>query len=174
MPMTTPVVYWFRSDLRLDDLPGLAAAIANRTPVLPVYILDDKSPGTWRTGYPFGVNLAHGYPRFNPGEYTAADVLARREADAALIVAADPMANFTQAARDHLATIPYIALDPHETPTTRGATVAFAVATYGINSPGTVYRMDSVPIPLRPAFESPLPSDLAILEGIEKQVRAED
>ena len=32
----------------------------------------------WRTGYPFGVNLGRGYPRFNPGEYTASDILARR------------------------------------------------------------------------------------------------
>ncbi len=126
----------------------------------------------WRTGYPFGVNLARGFPRFNPGEYTAADVLARREADAALIVASDPLANFSQPAREHLASIPFVALDPKETPTTRQATVAFAVATYGINVPGTVYRMDDVPIPLRPAFESPHPSDLEVLQGIEKRVRA--
>ena len=39
---------------------------------------------SWRTGYPFAVNLGRGYPRFNPGEYTASDVLARREADSAL------------------------------------------------------------------------------------------
>ena len=102
---------------------------------------------TWRTGYPFGVNLGRGYPRFNPGEYTASDVLARREADAALIIACDPMANFSQPAREHLAKIPYVALDPKETPTTRQAAVAFTVATYGINVPGTVYRMDDVPIP---------------------------
>jgi formylmethanofuran dehydrogenase subunit B len=126
---------------------------------------------SWRTGYPFGVNLARGYPRFNPGEYTAADVLARREADAALIIASDPMANFSQPAREHLASIPYVALDPKETPTTRNAAVAFTVATYGINVPGTVYRMDDVPIPLRPAFESPFPSDLEILSGIERRVR---
>ena len=75
----------------------------------------------WRTGYPFGVNLSRGYPRFNPGEYTTADTLARGEADAAMIVASDPMANFSQPAREHLAAIPYIALDPKETPTTRGA-----------------------------------------------------
>jgi formylmethanofuran dehydrogenase subunit B len=49
--------------------------------------------------------------------------------------------------------------------------VAFTVAAYGINVPGTVYRMDDVPIPLRPAFESPHPSDLSILTGIEKRVR---
>jgi len=126
---------------------------------------------SWRTGYPFGVNLGRGYPRFNPGEYTAADVLARREADAAMIIASDPMANFSQPAREHLASIPYVAFDPKETPTTRHATVAFTVATYGINVPGTVYRMDDVPIPLRPAFKSPHPSDLEILQALERRVR---
>jgi len=126
---------------------------------------------TWRTGYPFGVNLGRGYPRFNPGEYTASDVLARGEADAALIVASDPMANFSEPAREHLKRIPYIAMDPKETPTTRHAAVAFTVAAYGINVPGTVYRMDDVPIMLRPAFESPHPSDHLILKGIERRVR---
>ena len=126
---------------------------------------------TWRTGYPFGVNMARGYPRFNPGEYTASDVLARGEADAALILASDPMSNFSQPAREHMSTIPYVALDPKETPTTRGATVAFTVATYGINVGGTVYRMDDVPIPLRPAFPSPHPSDYDVLKRIENRVR---
>ncbi|MEC8571611.1 MAG: formylmethanofuran dehydrogenase subunit B, partial [Planctomycetota bacterium] len=126
---------------------------------------------TWRTGYPFGVNLGRGYPRFNPGEYTASDVLARGEADAAMIIASDPAANFSQPARNHLAKIPYIALDPKETPTTRGAAVAFSVATYGINVPGTAYRMDDVPISLRTAFDSPHPSDYEILKGIEKRIR---
>ncbi|MGV3608325.1 MAG: formylmethanofuran dehydrogenase subunit B [Planctomycetaceae bacterium] len=126
---------------------------------------------TWRTGYPFGVNLGRGYPRFNPGEYTASDVLARGEADAAMIIASDPMANFSQPAREHLKKIPYIAFDPKETPTTRHATVAFNVATYGINVPGTVYRMDDVPIPLRPAFDSPLPSDFDVLTALEKRVK---
>lgn len=126
---------------------------------------------TWQTGYPFGVNLGRGYPRFNPGEYTASDVLARKEADAAMIIASDPMANFSQPAREHLASIPYISFDPKETPTTRAATVVFHVATYGINVPGTVYRMDDVPIPLRPAFDSPLPSDYEILTKLEKRVR---
>ncbi len=126
---------------------------------------------SWRTGYPFGVNMSRGYPRFNPGEYTTADTLARGEADAAMIIASDPMANFSQAAREHLASIPYIALDPKETPTTRAAAVAFTTATYGINVPGTVYRMDDVPIPLRPAFDAPHPSDLDVLRGIERRVR---
>jgi len=126
---------------------------------------------TWRTGYPFAVNMARGYPRFNPGEYTTADTLGRGEADAAMIIASDPMSNFSQAAREHLARIPSIVLDPKDTPTTRAATVVFHTATYGINTAGTVYRMDDVPIPLRPAFDSPFPSDEEVLRGIERRVK---
>jgi formylmethanofuran dehydrogenase subunit B len=126
----------------------------------------------WRTGYQFGVNHARGFPRFNPGEYTTADTLARGEADCAMMIACDPMANFSQPARDHMAKIPLITLDTKETPTTRAATVAFTVATYGINTGGTVYRMDDVPIPLRPAFESPHPSDFDVLTAIEERVKA--
>jgi formylmethanofuran dehydrogenase subunit B len=126
---------------------------------------------SWQTGYPFGVSLGRGYPRFNPGEFTTADTLARGEADAALIIASDPMGNFSQPAREHLAKIPYVALDPKETPTTRGAAVAFTTAIYGINVAGTVYRMDDVPIPLRPAFDSPYPSDETILKAVEKRIR---
>ena len=56
---------------------------------------------SWRTGYPFGVNHSRGYPRFNPGEYTTSDTLANREADCGMTIACDPMANFSQPAREH-------------------------------------------------------------------------
>ena len=125
----------------------------------------------WRTGYPFGVNHARGYPRFNPGEYTTTDVLANKEADAIMTIACDPMANFSQPSREHMAATPLIALDTKITPTTKAATVAFSVATYGINTGGTVYRMDDVPIPLRPSCESPHPSDFEVLTQIEKRVK---
>ena len=127
---------------------------------------------SWSTGYPFGVNLGRGYPRFNPGEFTTSDLLARGEADAALIVASDPMSNFSQPARDHLAKIPSVVLDPKLSETAKVATVAFTTATYGINVPGTVYRMDDVAIPLRPAFESPYKSDYEVLKAIETRIRA--
>ena len=126
---------------------------------------------SWTTGYPFGVNLSRGYPRFNPGEYTTSDTLARGEADAALIIASDPMGNFSQPARERLRSIPFIALDPKDTSTTRAATVAFTTATYGINVPGTVYRMDDVPIYLRPAFPSAHPSDFDVLSAIARRVQ---
>ena len=127
---------------------------------------------SWSTGYPFGVNLNRGYPRFNPGEFTTSDTLARQEADAAMIIASDPMSNFSQPARDHLRSIPSIVLDPKLSETAKVATVAFTTSVYGINTAGTVYRMDDVPLYLRPAFESPYPSDFEVLKAIEKRVKA--
>jgi formylmethanofuran dehydrogenase subunit B len=126
---------------------------------------------SWSTGYPFGVNLNRGYPRFNPGEFTTSDTLARKEADAAMIIASDPMSNFSQPARDHLRSIPSIVLDPKLSETAKVATVAFTTSVYGINTAGTVYRMDDVPLYLRPAFESPYPSDFEVLKAIEKRVK---
>ncbi|MFQ5889782.1 MAG: formylmethanofuran dehydrogenase subunit B [Gemmatimonadota bacterium] len=126
---------------------------------------------SWQTGFPFGVNFSRGYPRFNPGEFTTVDLLARREADAALIVASDPASNFPKAAIEHLRRIPVICLDPKLTLTSQLARVAFTTATYGINVAGTVYRMDDVPITLRPAFDSPYPSDEQILTAIRHRVR---
>jgi formylmethanofuran dehydrogenase subunit D len=76
-----------------------------------------------------------------------------------------------QPAREYLAKIPYIALDPKETATVKHATVAFTTATYGINTAGTVYRMDDVPIPPRPAFESPYPPDEKVLRAVERRIR---
>jgi formylmethanofuran dehydrogenase subunit B len=125
---------------------------------------------SWQTGFPFGVNFARGYPRFSPGEFTTVDLLTRGEADAALVIAADPASNFPRQATERLKQIPVIVLDPKETVTSRLARVAFTTSTYGINTSGTVYRMDDVPITLRPAFESPFPSDEEILSAIKARL----
>jgi len=45
-----PIIVWFRQDLRLSDNPALNAAVNSGQPVLPIYILDDKTPGEWRMG----------------------------------------------------------------------------------------------------------------------------
>jgi formylmethanofuran dehydrogenase subunit B len=125
---------------------------------------------TWQTGYPFGVNFNLGYPRFNPGEFTAVDSLARDGADAAMIIASDPGSNFPKAAVDQMKRIPVISLDTRKSVTSELAHVVFATSTWGINTAGTAYRMDDIPITLRPAFESPYPSDETILKAIKKRV----
>lgn len=38
---------------------------------------------TWRTGFPYAVDFSRGYPKYNPGETSVIDVLARMEIDAA-------------------------------------------------------------------------------------------
>ncbi len=126
----------------------------------------------WQTGYPFGVNFSRGYPRFNPGEFTTVDVLSRGDADAALFLATDPASNFPKGAIEHMRRIPVISLDTKRTLTSELAHVAFATSTYGINTGGTVYRMDDVPITLRPAFESPFPSDEEVLRRIRTRLAA--
>lgn len=126
---------------------------------------------TWQTGYPFAVSLARGYPRFGPRDYAAADLLRRGEADAALIIAADPKSQFGTAAREHLARIPTIVVDFGDTATLQTATVAFRTATYGIHTSGTVYRSDGVAIPLRSALLSPRPSDEEVLKKILHRLR---
>ena len=37
----SPIIWWVRRDLRLDDNPGLAAAAATGRPVIPVFLLDE-------------------------------------------------------------------------------------------------------------------------------------
>lgn len=127
----------------------------------------------WQTGYPFCVNLSRGYPRYNPGEYNTSVQLARGEADAALIVGNDPMPDFSPAAREHLRRIPYISLSADETEISREAAVSFSTAKFGLETGGTVYRMDEVPLALRPVIQSPYPSDADILRQLELLVRSE-
>ncbi len=125
---------------------------------------------SWQTGFPFGVNFNRGYPRFNPGEYTTSDLLGRGEADALCVIASDPASNFSAKAIEHIKSIPVITLDPKPTVTSSLARVAFTTATYGINVPGTVYRMDNVALSLRPAFDSPFPSDQMVLKAIKDRI----
>jgi formylmethanofuran dehydrogenase subunit B len=126
----------------------------------------------WTTGYPFGVNLSRGYPRFNPGEFSTVDLLVRGDTDAALILGADPGATMPQPAIEHLTRIPTIVLDPKQTHTSRLARVHITTAATGISAPGTVYRMDEVPLPLRPALRSPYPTDEEVVRRIRQAVAA--
>ncbi len=107
----------------------------------------------WQTGYPFGITFNRGYPRYNPGEFSTVDVLVRGDTDCAFIIGADPGATMPQPAIDHLARIPTIVLDPHVTHTSRLAKVHITTAPAGIAAPGTGYRMDEIPLPLKPAIE---------------------
>lgn len=128
---------------------------------------------TWQTGYPYAVDFSLGYPRYNPGETSAVDVLLRGDSDAALVVASDPVANFPRKAVEHLVRNPLVVVDPHMNATAQMADVVIPSAFVGIEASGTAYRMDHVPLPLKKVVEPPrgiLP-DEEILRRILTEIR---
>ena len=120
----------------------------------------------WQTGYPFSVNLGRGYPRYNPGEFSANGLLERGEVDLCLLVGGEAVPKMSPAARRHLETIPTILLDYPTVPVHLEPQVQFTTAVYGVHLPGVVYRMDEVPIPLRQILPASYPSDAEVLQRI--------
>lgn len=127
---------------------------------------------TWQTGYPFAVNMSRGYPRYNPGEFSVADLLGRKEIDAAMIIAADAVGHLPGKTSEYLQSIPLIAIDPKESDTTKAAAVVIPVAQAGVAAGGMSYRMDHIPLKMKKVVDSPYPTDREVLERIIARVVA--
>lgn len=127
----------------------------------------------WQSGYPYGVDFSLGYPRYNPGETTCMDVLLRDELDASLVIASDPGANFPKNAVQNMVKHPLIVIDPHMNATAMLGDIVFPAAFVGIETEGTAYRMDHVPLPLKKVVEPPkgVFSDEEILKKILAEVK---
>jgi len=117
----------------------------------------------WQTGFPAAVSFARGHPREGPG---AAALLERGDVDAALVVAADPLVQLPAAAADRLRGLPLVVVDARGTATSRAARIAFAAAADGIEVPGTLHRMDGVPVPLRAPLAAERPGIEDVLAAI--------
>jgi len=145
--------------MNIDAAVGLVADLNHHTkfvltPMRGHYNVAGANTVTaWQTGYPYAVDFGRGYPRYNPGEYTSVDLLARGETDAAIIIASDPAAHFPADAARYLTRIPVITLDQKVNMTTMVSKVVIPVATAGVEAEGTAYRMDGVPIRLRKVVE---------------------
>jgi formylmethanofuran dehydrogenase subunit B len=165
-------------DVNVSELFTLAAELNqySRFSVIPMRGHGNVAGGdqvmAWQTGYPFAVSFGKGYPRYGPGEFTTVDVLARGEADAALIIASDPAAHLPRAAAQHLERIPTIVMDPMPTLTGKAAHVVLPTACYGLDAAGTAYRMDAVPLRLRPVLPRQRPTDEEVLDRIIEAVQA--
>jgi len=48
--MNSPVIVWFRLDLRLADNPAFSAAIESGCPIIPLYIWSPEEGGKWTPG----------------------------------------------------------------------------------------------------------------------------
>jgi formylmethanofuran dehydrogenase subunit B len=160
--------------MNIDAAVGLVSELNRKTkfaltPMRGHYnVAGANTVTTWQTGYPYAVDFSTGYPRYNPGEFTAIDMLSREEPDAALIIASDPGSTFPKDAAQHFGKIPVITLDQKMTPTTMLSEVVIPVATAGIEAEGTAYRMDGVPLKLHKIVEpqNGVHSDREVLEMI--------
>lgn len=124
----------------------------------------------WQTGYPFSVNLARGYPRYNPGEYSAQNLLENGEVDACLLVGSEGASKFNAAARQKLSQLPTIALDYPTLPSFGVPTVRFTTGVYGLHLPGMAYRMDEVPLSLHSCLPSRYPGDHDVLGALSGRI----
>ena len=126
---------------------------------------------TWQTGYPFGVNFAAGYPRYNPGEFTAPELLSKCEIDAVLILGSETISDLPPDAQAALRELPRIVIGGARPTMELGrGTLFFPTAVYGIHRPGTAYRMDEVAIPLKVLLPSDGPSDADVLLEIHRRL----
>ena len=110
---------------------------------------------SYEMGFPYGVDFCRGYPRYMIGETTTIDLLNRKEADLFMVIAADPGAHFPAGANMHLVDIPVIEIDIHWGPTTELADIVLPGTFVGVETEGTSYRMDSVPIHMKNAIDPP-------------------
>ena len=126
----------------------------------------------WRTGYPFGVNHARGYPRFNPGEYTTSDTLARGEADCGdddrlrpdgQLLAAGPRASGVDPVHRarHQGNAHHAGRRRSPSPSRPTASTRAARSTAWTTCRSRCGR----------PFDSPHPSDFDVLTGIEERVK---
>lgn len=95
---------------------------------------------TWQTGYPFAVHLGRGYPRYGPGEWTGEALLARGDADAALLVGVAD-GDLPPEVVQRLRGIPVVCVGT----SVPDADVLLPAAAFS-QTPGSVYRMDGIPL----------------------------
>ncbi|HEU4524873.1 MAG TPA: hypothetical protein VFR62_07610 [Gemmatimonadales bacterium] len=101
---------------------------------------------TWQTGYPMRVTLRDGHPRYR-ADRSGVDRLRSGSADAVLVAGAAASLGALP-----LESVPGVVIGPGAS-AVAGARVAIDTGVAGIHEPGTGYRLDDVPLPLRPVLE---------------------
>jgi formylmethanofuran dehydrogenase subunit B len=109
----------------------------------------------WQFGFPYSVDLTRGFARYNPGDTSSIDLLARQEIDAVMVIGSDPGAHFPFKCVKEISKLPSVCIDPHLTPTSGVSKLHVPVAFAGVEVGGNAYRMDNVPIDMRKVVEPP-------------------
>ena len=100
---------------------------------------------TWQTGYPMAVDFASGFPRYTPDVRGLDHV-----EDAATVLVVGSAADLSSEIAASLGRVPTVAIGPRASEASFATRVAIDTGVAGIHEGGTAYRMDDVPLPLRP------------------------
>jgi formylmethanofuran dehydrogenase subunit B len=146
-----------RNPLRAEALIALAQALNSTTRCSLCSLRAGRNQVgaeavlTWQTGYPIGVEYSRGYPRYLPGERGLSRLL--RGAYTTVLIAGSPL--FEPAAQDALAGRRTVVIGPRASEAPFRSTIAIDTGVAGIHEGGIAYRMDEVPLTLRPPLPGP-------------------
>jgi formylmethanofuran dehydrogenase subunit B len=163
-----------RNPLRTEALLGLAEALNGPTRAALCSLraggnrVGAEAVLTSQTGYPLAVDYSRGYPRYiSTGRGIG---LLRDGAFQTALLVGSP--SFDQPTGRALAAATTVLVGPRATQAGFRATVAIDTGMAGVHEGGTAYRMDEVPLRLRPPLESPLLT-VQVLRSLVDAIRAE-
>jgi len=110
---------------------------------------------SWSCGFPFAVDFSTGEPRYQPGEYSCVDAFRRAEVDAVFVMCADLGAHLPKRAVERMRDVPVVSIETAEGPQAFVSDVVLPGVLDGMESEGTFYRMDNVPIYARSFCDPP-------------------
>jgi formylmethanofuran dehydrogenase subunit B len=162
-----------RDPLRVEALMVLAQALNDMTRATVSSLraggnrVGAEAVMTWQTGYPFAVDYSQGHPRYSPGE-RGLDRLAAGAFKAVLFAGTPTTDDLTPGASSGAS---IVAIGPYASRAPFPTQVAIDTGVAGIHEAGTAYRMDEVPLPLRPPLNGPR-SAADTLNALSMAVRA--
>jgi formylmethanofuran dehydrogenase subunit B len=160
-----------RNPLRVEGLITLAQALNGPTRAALLSLraggnrVGAESVLTWQSGFPYAVDYSRGYPRYVP-EQRGLDMLEKRFG-AALVVGS---AAFDDQTASALANVPTVVIGPRASQSVYSPAVAIDTGVAGIHEGGTGYRMDDVPLSLRPPLAATR-STVDVLEALQGAIR---
>ncbi len=123
---------------------------------------------TWQSGFPMTVDYSRGVPRYRPDESSAA-LLERGAVDAIVVVG-----NAGAEGIPCMAGVPRVVIGPWASGIQPAAEIAIDTGVAGIHEGGMAFRMDDIPLPLRPAVPAPpsVPDTASVVAALDARLRA--
>lgn len=146
-----------RNGLRVEGLVALAQALNGPTRAALCSLraggnrVGMEAVLTSHTGYPFGVDYSRGYPRYQPDLRGTAQL--QSGALRSALVVGSPILGESVGAT--LSSVPTVAVGPRASEAGFTTRVAIDTGVAGIHEGGVAYRMDEVPLDLRPPLKGP-------------------